>query len=291
MGALGDDDLRRRDAALDASTLAGGEDGALDRLRPAARQEAGGRVGAVQQLRRPADDLRLDLPERREGHRVERVLVQVQARRLLGDVVDRRTAVVDEAERSALRPSDVVAALLPQLGDDLVDRPSPCGQLHRWIIARSPRSAFRRERRPRPGGRRVPRGGWRRRRRGRRARPPSSRRAARGAELRSPRRRRCPASASPSVRRPPRAGCRSPPRMWRPTVAFQRTLRRSCLRVNPRARSVASCSPARRIPLVRAWTIAPTASTPTAAARTQGRPSMRRRLSRPFCGAAGVTVV
>ena len=89
MGALGDDDLRRRDPPLDASTLAGGEDGALDRLRAAARQEAGGGVGAVQEAGRPADDLRLDLPERRECHRVQGVLVQVQAGRLLGDVVDR----------------------------------------------------------------------------------------------------------------------------------------------------------------------------------------------------------
>ena len=135
MGALGDHDLRRRDAALDAPALAGGEDGALDRLRAAARQEAGGGVGAVQQPRGPADDLRLDPPERREGHRVQGVLVQEQARGLLGDVVDRRPAVVDEAERSAVRPPHVVAALLPQVGDDLVDRPASARQLHRRIIA------------------------------------------------------------------------------------------------------------------------------------------------------------
>ena len=62
------------------------------------------------------------------------------------------------------------------------------------------------------------------------------------------------------------------------------------LREPQRARSVASCGAERRMPLDSVWTIAPTASAATAAASSHGRPSMRRRLAKPFCGTTGETV-
>ena len=79
-------------------------------------------VVAVEQRGRPAHDLALDRRERRERLRVQGVLVEVEAGRLLGDLVHRRTTVVDHAERLAVRPSHVVRPLLGELTDHLVDR-------------------------------------------------------------------------------------------------------------------------------------------------------------------------
>ena len=76
----------------------------IDSVPPLVRNPAR-RRRAVQELGRPADDLGLDPAERRERRRVERVLVEEHRRRLLGDVVDRRAAVVDQAERAARRPT------------------------------------------------------------------------------------------------------------------------------------------------------------------------------------------
>ena len=73
-------------------------------------------------------------PSDGNARRVERVLVQVHQRGLLGDVVDRRAAVVHEAERPALVPADVVRALGRQIGDDVVDGAAVAGQVHQRII-------------------------------------------------------------------------------------------------------------------------------------------------------------
>ena len=73
------------------------------------------------------DHLGLDLTERREGLRVERVLVEVEQRRPGGDVVDRRATVVDQPERAARGPVDVVDTLGGEVGDHLVDGPTVLG--------------------------------------------------------------------------------------------------------------------------------------------------------------------
>ena len=131
MGALGDDHLRRGDAAFGAATFAGGLDGAQDRLGAAAGEEPRGGVAAVEQVGGPADDLGLDGAERRERLGVERVLVQVHRRCGLGDLRGRRAAVVDEPEGAPVGPPHVVGALGRELGDDVVDGAAVLVQRHR----------------------------------------------------------------------------------------------------------------------------------------------------------------
>ena len=64
---LCDDHLGLGDPPLLTGPLAGGEHAAQDRLGPTAGEEARDGVVAVEQPGRPADDLPLDLAERREG--------------------------------------------------------------------------------------------------------------------------------------------------------------------------------------------------------------------------------
>ena len=118
---LGDHHLGFGDPPLGGRSLAGCEHAAQDRLGAAAGEEPGDGVVAVQQTGGPTDHLGLDLPERRERLGVERVLVEVQASRLLGDLVHRRTAVVDHSERASVGPLDVVDPLGGEVTDDVVD--------------------------------------------------------------------------------------------------------------------------------------------------------------------------
>ena len=130
--ALGDDHLGPVDAAFVVVPLTGGQHGAQDRLGAARGHEAGG-VRSVQEVRRPGDDLLLDLSEARERRGVQRVLVEIELRGLLGDLVHRGAAVVDHPEGPAVLPADVTGALADQLGDDVVDRPAllvECVRVH-----------------------------------------------------------------------------------------------------------------------------------------------------------------
>ena len=131
VGRLGQHDLRLGDPTLLRGPLTGGEHGAEDRLGAAAREEPGHVGVTVQEARRPADRVGLDLPQRRERLRVERVLVQEERCRRFRDRVDRRAAVVHQTERAAVLPPHVVGTQRDEVGDHVVDRPAVlCERAH-----------------------------------------------------------------------------------------------------------------------------------------------------------------
>ena len=127
--ALGDDHLRRRDAAL-AAAFACGLDRQQDALGATRCHEPGRAFGRVQQSRARADHLRLELGEARECLGVQRVLVQEHLRRGLGHLVYAGAAVVHETEGATLLPTRVSRALGRQRRNDLVLRHAPLGKTH-----------------------------------------------------------------------------------------------------------------------------------------------------------------
>ena len=79
---------------------------------------------------RHRDDLELHLQDARVLERVQRVLVQVAMADLLEQVLERGiVGVVDEAERPAAAPVDVLRVSGIDLGEQLVGRPSVLGNL------------------------------------------------------------------------------------------------------------------------------------------------------------------